>query len=160
MKEESVIFEVPCRSNNGEKPAKTLPSSFMGKLILTDKRIIFLSSGKTGTFESAAKALFFGGVAAATMRGSMEQRSAKNLDLSSLSNKGSWELPLTRAIRCEEGGSTFGAFWFVWLGPCLRFYAKDGNGSPVSFCAFSGGINGKTKGELRKHIIDAAKAAG
>jgi hypothetical protein len=125
--------------------------------VLTSERLLFLSSGKTGALEGIAKAALFGGMAASLMRGSMERRMAKDLDLSALETEGSWELPLAKIKGCEAQGSTFGALWFAWLGPRLVIQGEDESGTEVSFCAFRGQIKGNNKDQLRQLVNDAAR---
>lgn len=158
MSDQNLIFDVPCRANTGTKPAKTLSNSFIGRLVLTSDRLLFLSSGKTGALESTMNAVIFGGAAATLMCGSIEHSTAENLDLSALQNKGSWQLPLPRVSACEAKGSTFGALWFAWLGPRLLIRGQDDSGIPLSFCAFRGGIKGKNKNQLCQLIDDAVRA--
>jgi len=80
MKEEILIFEVPCRSNRGNKPAKTLSGSYIGNLVLTNERLMFLSSGNTGTRELLKKAIIFGSIVSSLSRGSVERKSAKDIN--------------------------------------------------------------------------------
>lgn len=155
--DETLIFDVPCRSNSGDKPAKALSGSFMGRLVLTNSRLMFLSSGRTGAVESVAKAVIFGGVAASLMRGSMERQSVKNIDISDLTNDGSWQFPLSKFLSCEKCGKLIGALFFAWLGPFLRVHGLNDEGKTESFCLFRGEIKGERSGQLRQLIADQSK---
>ena len=74
----------------------TLFSAKLGRLVLTDQRLVFLSTGKSDAANLAARAAISPGLAT---RGG----STSALDESALSNDGSFSVPLAAITRCEAG---------------------------------------------------------
>jgi hypothetical protein len=80
----------------GPKMKATLFSAKLGRLVLTDQRLVFLSTGRS----DAAKLAALGAIspALATRGGS-----TAGLDASALANEGSFSAPLASITRCEAG---------------------------------------------------------
>lgn len=155
MSEETILFDVPCCSNTGKKVAKSTFGIAAGRLILTDRRIAFLSSGKSGTLKTMAKAFFVGSTAAVLARDNMERKLAESLDWSALENKGSWELPLNQVEEISSGGSGFGALFIVALEPHVRI-AGTSEGTPVSWCVSRGEVKGHIK-EVEEFLRESVR---
>jgi hypothetical protein len=81
---------------DGPKMKATLFSAKLGRLVLTDQRLVFLSSGKSDAGTLMAKAVV--SPALATRGGS-----TVGLDGSALANEGSVEIPIGAITRCEVG---------------------------------------------------------
>jgi len=81
---------------DGPKMKATLFSAKLGRLVLTDQRLVFLSSGKSDAAKLMAKAVV--SPALATRGGS-----TAGLDGGALANQGSVEIPLAAITRCEAG---------------------------------------------------------
>jgi hypothetical protein len=80
----------------GPKMKATLFSAKLGRLVLTDQRVVFLSTGKT----DAAK---LAGLAAISPALATRGGSTAGLDESALANEGSFSVPLAAVTRCEAG---------------------------------------------------------
>lgn len=74
-----------------EKPGLSIRGSFVGRAVLTDERLLFLSMGAHEARDRALASILFGALGA-LLRG----KSTNDLDLSALSNPGSLEVPLHR----------------------------------------------------------------
>jgi hypothetical protein len=81
---------------DGPKMKATLFSAKLGRLVLTDQRLVFLSSGKSDATKLMAKAVVSPALAS---RGG----STAGLDAGALANEGSVEIPLGAITRCEAG---------------------------------------------------------
>ncbi len=75
-----------------EKPGMTLVGSYIGRLLLTEARLLFLSSGTSGIGRAAVAAAIGGPLAAATFG----RTKTDDLDLGALQNEGSLAIALPR----------------------------------------------------------------
>jgi hypothetical protein len=80
----------------GPKMKATLFSAKLGRLVLTDQRLMFLSTGKSDAANLAARAAI--NPMLATRGGS-----TAGLDDAALANDGSLSVPLAAITRCEAG---------------------------------------------------------
>ena len=93
----------------GPKRKQTVVNARLGRLVLTNQRLVFLS---TGTNDLSAGSLAAGGATggASVLRVS----STAGLDSSALGNHGSLELPLRQLVRAElKGMFKFMVVWWV-----------------------------------------------
>ena len=81
----------------GPKMKATLFSAKLGRLVLTDQRLVFLSTGKSDAAKLAAKAALASPIAAT--RG----HSTAALDEDALHNEGSLSIPVGDIKSCEVG---------------------------------------------------------
>ena len=90
-----------------EKPGNSL-DSFVGRLILTSDRLLFLSAGTSGVAKHMTMSLLFGPIAGLILG----QTKTEDLDLSALQNKGSLTIDL-KDIRSFEIKRTPGLLTYV-----------------------------------------------
>ena len=72
------------------KPGATLIGSFIGRILLTDRRFLFVSAGTSGIGKAALATLIGGPLAGATIG----RTRTSGLDESALENEGSLSIPL------------------------------------------------------------------
>jgi len=83
-----------------EKPGQFKFGSFLGRMVVTDTHLLFLSKGGPGWDESIGR-LALGGVVGLVIGVATAGHSTKDLDLSALSNKGSLRIPLASVVSCD-----------------------------------------------------------
>ncbi|MGA1794160.1 MAG: hypothetical protein ACMUHM_09425 [Thermoplasmatota archaeon] len=81
----------------GEKPGLTMWDSFVGRLVLTDRRLLFLSTGDSGMKKRISVSMFVGWIPGLFLG----EPKTKDLDLLALGNKGSLSIDL-KDIRSFE----------------------------------------------------------
>ena len=151
--EEEVLFEIEARTNPGTKLIHNVSKHYIGKLVLTTKRIMFLSSGKSGASGVWGTALFLGPIVAALTDESRVKRIATEVDLSALSNEGSWEYELSeRYASCGVGGS-------IWTVPFLRITGTDSDGQKQDHVVFRRALKKKVFADLALRLEDASRLA-
>jgi hypothetical protein len=74
------------------KPGATLIGTYIGRILLTDRRLLFVSSGTSGVGKAALATLIGGPIAGATIG----RTSTAGLDETALDNEGSLSIPLAR----------------------------------------------------------------
>jgi hypothetical protein len=79
------------------KPGGSLLGTFIGRILLTDRRLLFLSSGTSGLAKAALATLIGGPLAAATFG----RTKTEGLDVKDVSNEGSLDLPLAHLKACR-----------------------------------------------------------
>lgn len=89
----SVINRLYCWE--GRKIGPTILGSYIGQLQLTNRRVIFLSTGTNGLARAAVAQLIGGGAAQVTVG----QTPTEQLDMSAMENPGSLNIPLQRIHR-------------------------------------------------------------
>lgn len=94
----------------GPKMKSTLMGTKLGTLVLTNQRLLFLSSGKNDVLKRAAGAAVGGGIG-----GLAAAESTANLDLSALANEGSMDIPLATIIDTGWTKKMFSNFLWVTL---------------------------------------------
>ena len=99
MDEHVLLLEDRVFRWEGPKRKQTVIKAKLGRLALTDQRLLFLSSGSN---DLSASSLIAGGTShgASVLRVS----STDNLDIGALQNPGSLEVPLTEVVRAELKG--------------------------------------------------------
>lgn len=146
------MLEIYARSNIGEKRAFSLSEQFIGKLILTNKQLLFLSPGDADTSGTLVKDLLIGRSA----RGATEEGRIKSLTLNlgfdDLSNSGSWGHNLEEVNVCEVEGS--------WLaGHYLKISGTDINQQQTTHVVFRDTLSKKELVVADRQIKDAVFAA-
>lgn len=101
----------------GRKMKATLFSAKLGRLVLTSRRLVFLSTGGSDAGRRALKAAVVGPV------GGMLGTSTGGLDASALRNPGSLEIPIGSLTRCES----------VKKALSISFTAADGSEKEFAF---------------------------
>jgi hypothetical protein len=154
MVPEHMILEIGAKTNPGEK---ILIGSFNhtgGKFVLTNHRIIFLSSGVSG-FGATSLLGMFGIVGTLTeeLVNRHEMRSnAKTINMSAMANKGSWFCDLPYVSHCEVAGSG-------WTLPYLKISCFTFNGHLMSNVIFANGVSKKRLIEIKAQIDMAVNQA-
>lgn len=112
------------------KPGATIVGAYLGRLILTDSRLLFLSTGSSGAARAIATGLLLGHAG----RLVLGKTRTDELDLSALENVGSLDIPLGRITQHEVGGA-----W--WSTPHLKIQYMDKGGTREVCClAKKGGM--------------------
>lgn len=149
---EEKLLEIYARSNVGEKRALSLKEQFIGRCILTNKQLMFLSPGDGDSSGTLVKDLLIGRSA----RGATEEGRIKsltlNLNLDALSNLGSWAHNLEKVNVCEVEGS-----WFV--GHHLKISGTDINQQQTTHVVFRDTLSKKELVVADRQIKDAVFAA-
>ncbi len=127
----------------GPKRKQTLLSATLGRVVLTDQRLLFLSSGKHDVTIGKALAGASGNALRAT-----RTDSTAHLDLGALANKGSLDLPLASVAECNLQG----------MFKCLAIHYVDASGQrqATTFAPKTGGMPG---GQTWIDAITQARAA-
>jgi hypothetical protein len=95
--------EVVLRATDGinawakPKPGWTMAGATVGRLVLTNERLLFLSTGTNGVAKALVASLAMGPLGQ-VMFG---QTKTSDLDLSALETRGSFSVPLARLSSCE-----------------------------------------------------------
>lgn len=137
MEETVVQFADGIYRHKGLKPKKHLFGAKLGRLVLTNKRLLFLSSGGSDVTQRLV-----GGMAA---RGRTE-----TLDLSALQNEGSLSVPLQDLDHCEFVVKKFSNFLSI------RFRNAQGLAEAFAFMdqfALPGGHSWSEQIELAKQRL-------
>ncbi len=99
------------------KAGLSLVGTKIGQLLLTDERLIFLSTGTSGLTKQVVASLFLGTVGGFVLG----KTSTDELDLSALKNEGSFSIPLSSVKHCEAKRRLDFAMYLS-----LRFTDEDG----------------------------------
>jgi len=103
--EEIVRVASATRCFEGEKPKRIILGSYLGKLVLTNKRLLFISSGKSSTAGSLAGVAVGGALGGAIGAWAGTKIGGKigtdKLDLEGLKNAGSFDIPIEAIRVCE-----------------------------------------------------------
>ena len=131
------------------KPGQFKFGSFLGKIVVTDGHVLFLSKGGPGWDESIGR-LVVGGVVGLVMALATAGHTTKDLDLSALGNRGSFRIPLDAIVACETRRT------FVLAFTTLAFTAEDG--SEKTFAIVSEQAFGKGALEELAQVINEARS--
>ena len=112
--------------------------AIIGKLVLTNRRVIFLSSGRNDGF----------GITETTMI----KRIAKSLDITALQRKGSWEFAISEVGSAEVVES-------FWSGPYLRVVGIGVYGREVEHKVYRSGMKRKAWEEVAAKINEIRQIA-
>jgi len=123
---ESILFlSGPMRCWWKPKPGQTKIGSHLGRIALSERRFMFLSTGGAGWDESIGR-LAVGGVVGLAAGLATAGYTARDLDLSALETEGSFEQAVDGAFVCEARRS--GLVWFLGL----EEPAGDGETRPIA----------------------------
>jgi len=136
---EEILSHIVARSPSKRGWFFKLAELVIGKFIVTNRRVMFLSSGKTGTF--------------GITESSMARRIAASVDFRAMSEESSWEFEFSN-LRSAEASK-----YSVWLGCRLHFTGIDGCGLQVSHKVVPDGVTRKTWAELVT-LIEQMKQSG
>lgn len=107
MDETVLLFEDKVYKWDGPKRKQTIFSGKIGRLVLTDRRLLFLSSGSTGAGTAMAAGMGLGAL------GVFVEKSTSGLDESAVSNEGGLSLPLG-SVRADIAGGMFKWLLISW----------------------------------------------
>ena len=104
--QETVLLEELVRSNEGGRVAGKAKAQFAGRLVLTDRRLIFLSSGKgAGPLGLYAPFVVFGAACGSLLADLADdealEKAAANLPPAAVYNDGGWLFELNNVRVCE-----------------------------------------------------------
>jgi len=122
---ETILVQIAARSFSGRDRLFRLRSPVIGKLVVTNRRVFFLSSGKgeqIGLYSEAA----------------MIERIAKSLDITALQRTGSWEFTISGVRSAEAPRRSFRR------GAYLRVVGLDSHGKEASQQVYRVGIRRQT----------------
>jgi hypothetical protein len=122
---EEILVQIAARSFSGRDRLFHLRSLVIGKLVVTNCRVFFLSSGKGEQIALYSEA-------------SMIERIGKSLDITALQRRGSWEFSIADIRFAEASMRPF------WRGACLRLVGPDSHGTEVIQQVFRYGIERDT----------------
>ena len=122
---EKILVQIAARSESGRVRLFRFRSPVIGKLVLTNRRVFFLSCGKgegIGLYSETA----------------MIERIAKSLDITALQRTGSWEFTISGVRSAEAPRRSF------WRRSHLRVVGLDEYGTEVCQHVYRCGIGRKT----------------
>lgn len=140
---ERVLFEIAARSPSRRGWLFGMPSMVIGKFMVTNRRVMFLSSGTNGD-------LHFGVTDRTIVR-----RIAASVDFASMSGESSWEFELSK-LRFADG-----SYWRE-LKRRLQLTGIDRSGLVVSRNVYPYGVRRRTWRELVafvRHVTSARSPA-
>jgi hypothetical protein len=125
--DESIILEADKVFRwDGPKRKQTLFGASLGRLVLTDQRLLFLSSGKN---DVNAKRLIAGAISPI---GGLRTSSTADLDMSAVSAKGGLEVPLSSITAAELKG--------MFKTMTITYTGADGKEHSSTFAPKNGGM--------------------
>jgi len=130
---EEILVQVAARSENGPFRLFRFRSPVIGKLVLTNRRVFFLSSGKgegIGLYSETA----------------MIERIAKSLNMTALQRRGSWEFSISDVRSVEAPKRKF------WQRSHLRVVGLDEYGTEVCQQVYRCGIGRDTWEDVATNI--------
>lgn len=122
---ERLLLQIAARSESGRVRLFRFRSPVIGKLVLTNRRLFFLSSGR-------------GEGIALYSESAMIERIAKSLDITALQRTGSWEFSISDVRSAEAPRRLF------WRRSHLRLIGLDEYGTEVCQQVYRCGIGRKT----------------
>jgi hypothetical protein len=135
---EEIVAQIAARSFSGRDRLFRFRSPVIGKLVVTNRRVFFLSSGKgeqIGLYSEAA----------------MIERIAKSLDITALQRRGSWDFSISDVRSAEVPRRSFRR------GAYLRVVGLDGHGREVSQQVYRCGIGRDTWENVAAKINEAKR---
>jgi hypothetical protein len=152
MPPEHAILEIGVKTNPGEKILIGSFNHIGGKFVLTNYRMVFLSSGGS-SFNATSLLGMFGIVGTLTeelVNRHQMRRNAEEITMSALANKGSWFCDLPYVSNCEVSGS-------IWTLPYLKISCLTFNGRLISNVIFAEGLSKKRLIQIKDQIDEAIK---
>lgn len=112
MEETVLLLSDNMRMYEREAPSELRVKTWLGRIMLTNQRFLFLSSGGNKLIEViSTKALPGGLLGGLVLGGSL----TNTLNLNALDNEGSIDIPLERIRRCQTAWK-FPMVWYLALG--------------------------------------------
>lgn len=136
---ERIVVQIAARSFSGRDRIFRFRSPVIGKLVLTNRRVFFLSSGygeQIGLFSEAA----------------MIERIAQSLDITALQREGSWEMAISDVESAEAPRRSFRR------GAYLRVVGLDEYGNEVSQQVYRCGLGRKTWQDVAAKINEIRRS--
>ena len=137
---ERILVQIAARSFSGRDRIFRFRSPVIGKLVLTNRRMFFLSSGK-------------GEQIALYSETSMIERVAKSLDITALQRTGSWEFSISEIRSAEVPRRSFRR------GAYLRVVGLDSHGEEVRQQVYRCGIGRDTWDDVAAKINEIRQDA-
>jgi hypothetical protein len=139
---EQILFQTAARSPSKRSWFFGLREDVIGKFIVTNRRMMFLSSGRTGTF--------------GVTESSMVRRIADSVDLTAMGERSSWEFELSKVRSFETSKHS------IWAAPPfhLRLTGTDRSGTEVRHKVYPYGIRRKTCEQVVTRINEMKQGAG
>lgn len=136
---ERVLFEIAARSPSRRGWLLGLRHPVIGRFLVTNRRVIFLSSGTNGDLHLGIT------------DHSMVRRIAASVDFASMAEESSWEFQLSR-LRSAEAPTPS-----IWTEPQrrLELTGTDGSGLEVTHKVFPCGVKRKAWKELVARINES-----
>ena len=135
---EEILVQIAARSFGGRDRLFRFRSSVIGKLVVTNRRVFFLSSGRgeqIGLYSEAA----------------MIERIAKSLNITALQRRGSWEFSISDVRSAEVPRRSFRR------GAYLRVVGFDSHGREVCQQVYRCGIGRDEWEDVAAKINEARK---
>jgi hypothetical protein len=137
---EEILFQIAARSPSKRSWFFGLREEVIGKFVVTNRRVMFLSSGKSDGFGITYT--------------SMVRRIARSVDYSAMCKRSSWEfeLPRLRSVEAPENS--------IWTGLHLQLTGADRCGMEVKqkVCPF--GVKQQTWEELVARLRQMKQGGG
>ena len=137
---ERILFQIAARSYSGKDRLVHFGYPVIGKLVLTNRRVFFLSSGKGEGIGFVTEVAMIKGI-------------AKSLDMTALQRTGAWEYSISEVRSVEASRRP------LLQGPCLRVVGRDKYGEEVSRQVYRSGIR-RTTWENVAAMINEVKERG
>jgi hypothetical protein len=137
---EQILFQIAARSMSKRTPFFGLRDPVIGKFIVTNRRLMFLSSETNGNFGMTES--------------SMVRRIANSVDFAAMSRKSSWEFALSE-VRSVEASK-----YSVWTGCRLQLTGTDAYGMEVRHTVLPYGLKRRTFEELVTRINEMRQGDG
>jgi hypothetical protein len=135
---EEILFQTPARSPSKRGWPFGLPEQVTGRFVVTNRRVVFLSSGTLGTF----------GITESTM----VRRIAASVDFAAMCEKSSWEFELAKVRSAEASKPS------IWIPRCLQLAGTDTRDMEVTHKVFPYGVKRKTWEQVVKRIKEMTRA--
>lgn len=130
---ERLLMQVAARSVSGRIRFFQLSAPVIGKFVLTTRRTLFLSSGRSGGMAVFSEA-------------AMIDRIAKPLGMAALGRAGSWQISHPQLRSVEAPARPF------WRTALLVVVGQDERGAAVRWCVYNGGLGHKAWAEVAAMI--------
>jgi hypothetical protein len=140
---EEILFQSAARSMSKRSWFFRDCNNVIGKFIVTNRRVVFLSSGRYGTFGIITES-------------SMVRRIAKSVDLAAMSKRSSWEIELPDV---RSAGASKHRIWLEPK-PHLELVGTPISGMEVRHRVYPYGVKRKTWEELVTRINEMTQGGG
>ncbi len=150
FREERILaITEPMRYWPQKRPRQFKFGSFLGRIVVTERHLVFLSTGGAGWDESIIR-LAAGGFVGLLLNLTTAGHTTKDLDLSAMRNEGSFAVRLGEILSCEAQRSFFLAFM------TMRYKTDQGEG----WCALvREAVAGLKDLQELERMIEEAKAS-